>query len=185
MNRRAVELSLAADALANLESYTRTPSPPRPLEVEDLSDQALIDKVRFVSASSRQSAADLELVRMFAEWRYQILRAESADSGRVESLIYLIGKVIPVASEFREQAEDLRRLREFLFAEWGIEVRSPMSFSESRDVAYRASLDLVALPNALRTLSDVSTVSTGSRSKRDEGPTRVGWASEYEQSRND
>jgi len=175
--RHGIELSLAADVLANLEDYTRKPSPPRPLEFEDLTTQAIVDKVRFIADSSRASKDDVEFVRDFAEWRYQILSAESVNSGRVEVLIWAIGKLIPFASEYAEQATVLRRLREFCSVEWGLDLPSVPSLREGRAMAYRVSLDLDELPNSLRSLRDVSTVRAVSRGG---DPSRVGWASEFE-----
>jgi hypothetical protein len=183
--RQAIDLTLAREMLDNLASYTRKPMPPKPIDIEGFTDRTLVDKVRFISASSRASKDERELVSAFTTWRYSVMTIESENMGRVESLLYAARKLAPLAKEYAEQARDLRELATFLEAEWEVSIDPMPTMGEAQRIAYHAAFERETLPNCLRALDNATFPSSAfvapPKAKRGGEPARIGsWMQKYD-----
>lgn len=181
--RGGVMLSLVNDGMRSLDAFTRAEMPLRPLDIADFSDEELVEKVRTIMARARPAEADRELLSSFSSWRFQVLKIESENCGRVETLMFFARKLEPFVAEYAEQARDFKNLATFLDAEWGVHTLSPMpSMTEARRIAYWVSFEREKCSNALRSLDDPTLPSQ--RYERTKGPPSkgggAGWLNDYE-----
>lgn len=171
----AANLTLATDIVQNLDSYTRLPAPPKPIEIEGFHDGTLAEKVRFISASTRRSENDREILRAFCDWRYAILLLESRNCGRVEVLLHTAARLEKMGREYAEPPQLLRALSTFLDAEWNVKIPPVPVGLEAARVAYWAAGEPVLLPNTLRLLDQVALPSQSEAPRRRGGePSRMG-----------
>jgi hypothetical protein len=141
-SRAVYGVTIAMDVASHLNSYTRLQMPSKPLVLDYLSEDDLLDRLQ----SSKQG--DVALAA-FGAWRCAVLGVESANSWRCEVVIRCANSLDSIVEENPAHREDLNAMDAFLLEEWSVDSR-PTNWLEISERAHQAAVDYRTLSLSLR-----------------------------------
>lgn len=166
--RMSVDLVFVAELRRALDRYMREDIPARPSEIEDLTDDGVVAKVR---AAIRMKAleSEREALRAFLTWRCAVRTIEHRNAARVNGLLYALRVLSRAIESGDANPSDMNDILTVLSSEWGVTIGDEVpDYGEADAIATRAGRD-PRLPTVLRMIDE-----SGGYVPRRSEPTRIG-----------
>lgn len=140
--RAVFDVSLATDVSNRLESYRRLSMPAKPLSLDFISEDELLDRLQDPKSGDTTLAT-------FGAWRCAVLGVESANAWRCEAVMLCADTLRRIVDENPAHQSDLDALETFLADEWGVREK-PTNGLDIQDRAHGAAVDYRTLSLSLR-----------------------------------